>query len=161
MYIPQLLYSCPYRLATVSQLLAMADSLQSQSQSYFTTGGLPPISSSRRQAPSGYDHRFFLQLNPCGHRPYVTYSLTRGWVCLLWICFAFVKCTYRTCNIGLHGYGESLFFPGSGQSDKSDNFEWRTSHQFSGVSLRAEPHLYVSAAAVYRAHSPVSKCHLH
>jgi hypothetical protein len=27
---------------------------QSQSQSYFTTGGLPPISSSWRQAPVGY-----------------------------------------------------------------------------------------------------------
>jgi hypothetical protein len=26
---------------------------------------------------------FFLQLTPCGHSPYVTSSLTRGWVCLL------------------------------------------------------------------------------
>jgi hypothetical protein len=40
-------------------------------------------------------HNFFLQLNPCGHSPYVTSSLTRRWVCLLWIGFAFVKCTYR------------------------------------------------------------------
>jgi hypothetical protein len=41
------------------------------------------------------DHyqRFFLQLNPCGNSPYVTSSLMRGWVCLLWICLAFVKCT--------------------------------------------------------------------
>jgi hypothetical protein len=31
---------------------------------------------------------FFLQLNPCGRNPYVTPSLTRGWVCLLWIHFA-------------------------------------------------------------------------
>jgi hypothetical protein len=42
---------------------------------------------------------FFLQLNPCGHSPYVTSSLTRKWVCLLWICFAFVKCTYRTYSM--------------------------------------------------------------
>jgi hypothetical protein len=31
-----------------------------------------------------HDQRFcFLQLNPCGHSPYVTSSLTRGWVCVL------------------------------------------------------------------------------
>jgi hypothetical protein len=44
---------------------------------------------------------FFLQLNPFGHSPYVTSSLTRRWVCLLWIGFPFVKCTYRTYSIGL------------------------------------------------------------
>jgi hypothetical protein len=32
---------------------------------------------------------FFLQPNPCCHNPYVTSSLTRGWVCLLWIGLAF------------------------------------------------------------------------
>jgi hypothetical protein len=32
---------------------------------------------------------FFFQLNPCDHSPYVTSSLTRRWVCLLWICLAF------------------------------------------------------------------------
>jgi hypothetical protein len=31
----------------------------------------------------------FFQLNPCGNSPYVTSSLTRRWVCLLWICVAF------------------------------------------------------------------------
>jgi hypothetical protein len=31
--------------------------------------------------------------NPCGYSPYLTSSLTRGNVCLLWIGFAFVKCT--------------------------------------------------------------------
>jgi hypothetical protein len=36
-----------------------------------------------------YDQRFFLQLNPNGHSPYATSSLTTGWVCLLWICLAF------------------------------------------------------------------------
>jgi hypothetical protein len=42
---------------------------------------------------------------PC---PYVTSSLTRRRVCLLWIGFAFVKFTYHTYSIGLHGYGECL-----------------------------------------------------
>jgi hypothetical protein len=28
----------------------------------------------------------FFQLNSCGNSPYVTSSLTRSWVCLLWIC---------------------------------------------------------------------------
>jgi hypothetical protein len=32
---------------------------------------------------------FFFQLNPCSHSPYVTSSLTRGWVCLLWVCLTF------------------------------------------------------------------------
>jgi hypothetical protein len=54
------------------------------------TGGLPPISSSWRQAP--WDPRpqtFFFQLNPCGHSLCVTPSLMRRWVCLLWVCLAF------------------------------------------------------------------------
>jgi hypothetical protein len=32
---------------------------------------------------------FFSQLKPCRHSPYVTSSLTSGWVCLLWICLPF------------------------------------------------------------------------
>jgi hypothetical protein len=32
--------------------------------------------------------RDFFQLNPCGHSPYVTSSLTKRWVCPLWICLA-------------------------------------------------------------------------
>jgi hypothetical protein len=42
---------------------------------------------------------FFLQLNPYGHNTCVTSSLTRGWVCLLWICLAFVNCTYHTYSM--------------------------------------------------------------
>jgi hypothetical protein len=56
---------------------------QSQSQSYFTTDGLPPISSSWRQSPWGSLPEFSFQLNTCGHSAYVTSSLTRGWVCRL------------------------------------------------------------------------------
>jgi hypothetical protein len=51
---------------------------QSQSQSYFTTGGLSPISSSWQQPLETHGQQLFLQLNTC-----VTLSLTRGWVCRL------------------------------------------------------------------------------
>jgi hypothetical protein len=30
---------------------------------------------------------FFFRLSPCGNSPSVTFSLTRRWVCLLWLCF--------------------------------------------------------------------------
>jgi hypothetical protein len=50
---------------------------QSQSQSYFTTGGLPPISSSWWQAPWVSRPGFFFI---CGHSHYVTSSLTRGFI---------------------------------------------------------------------------------
>jgi hypothetical protein len=60
-----------------------------------------PISSSRRQASWGswQLNIFFLQLNSYRHSPCVTSSLTRGWICLFWICLAFVKCTYRTYSM--------------------------------------------------------------
>jgi hypothetical protein len=57
-------------------------SSQSQNQSYFTTGGLLPVSSSWRQAPWDSRHsNCTFQLNTCGYSPYVISSLTRGWVC--------------------------------------------------------------------------------
>jgi hypothetical protein len=33
--------------------------------------------------------RHFFSTEPCGNSPYVTSSLTRRWVCLLWVCLAF------------------------------------------------------------------------
>jgi hypothetical protein len=39
-------------------------------------------------SPLGLTTRVFFQLNPYSHSPYVT-SLTRRWVCLLWISLAF------------------------------------------------------------------------
>jgi hypothetical protein len=63
---------------------------QSQSQSYFTTAILLPISSSWLQTSWG-SRPEFLQLSPCGHSPYVTPSLTRGRVCLLWIDLAMLR----------------------------------------------------------------------
>jgi hypothetical protein len=94
----QLLRSCliwmvaPFQLSTLaptkSSLHRLTDKAQSQSQSYFTTGGLPPVTLSWRQAP-WYSQRSFFQMNLCGHSLYVTSSLTRKWVCLLWIGLAF------------------------------------------------------------------------
>jgi hypothetical protein len=54
---------------------------QSQSQGDFKTGGLPPISSSWRQATIDSRQGIFFQLNPWGHSPYVTSSLMREWMC--------------------------------------------------------------------------------
>jgi hypothetical protein len=68
----------------------LLNNFQRQSQSYFMTGSLPPISSSWRQAPWDQQPVFF-SLNPCGHSPYVTSYLTRGWVRLLWICLTFCQ----------------------------------------------------------------------
>jgi hypothetical protein len=56
---------------------------QSQSQSYFTTGGLPPISSSWRQVPWDLRPDILFQRNSCGNTPYITSSLTRRWVALI------------------------------------------------------------------------------
>jgi hypothetical protein len=63
--------------------------LKSRSQSQFTTGGLPPISLSWCQAPWDPRPEFSShQLNPYDTNPYVTSSLNRRWVCLLWISLA-------------------------------------------------------------------------
>jgi hypothetical protein len=56
-------------------------------ESYFTTVGLPPISSSWRRAPWDSRPEYFLRLNTCSHSPYVTPSLMSGWVC----CFQLLK----------------------------------------------------------------------
>jgi hypothetical protein len=56
-----------------------------QSQSNFMTGGLPPISLSWRQTPWGSRPVIsYLQLNPSGHSPYVTSSLSWRWVVQCW-----------------------------------------------------------------------------
>jgi hypothetical protein len=80
---PSLLFRFPYNWLCQSQI---------QSQSYFTTGDLPPISSSWRQSP--WDARpdiFFFQMNTFGNAPYVTSCLTRGWVCHLQLLLVFVS----------------------------------------------------------------------
>jgi hypothetical protein len=62
---------------------------QSQSQIYFMTGDLPPISSSWREAP--WDSRsviLFSNWTLRGYSPYVKSSLTRGLVCRLQLLLA-------------------------------------------------------------------------
>jgi hypothetical protein len=64
-------YSIPPSTRTLTQ------PNQSQCQSYFTTGGLPPVSSSWRQAPWDPRPVIFFYLNTWGDSSYVTSSLTR------------------------------------------------------------------------------------
>jgi hypothetical protein len=45
---------------------------------------------------------FFLQLSICSYSPYESSSLMRGWVCILWTGFAFVKWLYHTYSRCLH-----------------------------------------------------------
>jgi hypothetical protein len=100
----------------------------------------------------------FLQLNHFGNSPYVTSSLTGEYVCVLWISFAFVKCTNRTLYLRSTWLCGMPFFPGIDRPDESDNLEWRTSNMIRDLSLRAGPNLY---AADYWAHSAASKFHFH
>jgi hypothetical protein len=64
---------------------------QSESQSYFTTGGIPPINSSLRRTPWDSRPELFSQLNTCGHSPYITSSMTWGWVCNLQLLLALAR----------------------------------------------------------------------
>jgi hypothetical protein len=59
---------------TINWLSWSQSQSQSQRHSYFTTGGLQPISSSWCQATWDSWPETFLQLNPCGQSPYVTSS---------------------------------------------------------------------------------------
>jgi hypothetical protein len=73
-------YFMTHCLVSSSSTAISRDSLSSdliQNQSYFTTGGLPPISSSWRQAPWGPRPEIFFQQISYDNSPYVTPSLTR------------------------------------------------------------------------------------
>jgi hypothetical protein len=118
MQYPQSLYSYPYGLAIVTQLLMTATS-GITNHDCVLIGWLSAITEGRVRVRvtlrlalycqsvlpgakplEGHDQRIFSsKLNPCSHSPYVTPTLARGWFWLLWIGFAFVKCTYRTCNM--------------------------------------------------------------
>jgi hypothetical protein len=66
-----------------------AGNCQSQSQRYFTTGGLPPNQFVFALNPLRLTtSNFIFQLNTCGYSHYVTPSLTRGWVCCLQLLLA-------------------------------------------------------------------------
>jgi hypothetical protein len=79
---------------------------RSQSQSHFTTGGLPPISSSWRQASWDSRHsNFIFQLKTCDYSPYVVTSLTRGWVCPLQLLLVFASAVIiRSESCGTHDH---------------------------------------------------------
>jgi hypothetical protein len=61
-----------------------------QSQSYFTTVSLPPISSSWPTAPWDSRPDFLFSIEHL-HSPNVTFSLTRGWVCRLQLLLALAR----------------------------------------------------------------------
>jgi hypothetical protein len=76
-----------------------------QSQSYFTTGGLPQISWSWRQSSWYSRPAFFSQLNTFGNNPYVTSSLTRGWGCRLQLLLTLARgVILRPESRGTHGH---------------------------------------------------------
>jgi hypothetical protein len=115
------LCSRPSRLANVSQLtlrlastsheppILLIDWSQltaaSQSQSYFTTGCLLPISSSWPSWHQSHDQRLFSQLNSCDNSHYVTSALKKRRVCLYEYSYAwsFVKHTFEPNDRGRGG----------------------------------------------------------
>jgi hypothetical protein len=77
-----------------------------QSQSYFTTAGSLPISSSCLQAPwdSWYSNFIFLP-NSCGCSPYVRSFLMREWVCHLKLQLVFASAVILGSESrGTHGH---------------------------------------------------------
>jgi hypothetical protein len=68
-----------------------------QEQSYFTTHCLPPFIESWPQSPCdwGLESLIFIYLFIYFSIETLQTPLTRQWVCLLWICLAFFKCTYH------------------------------------------------------------------
>jgi hypothetical protein len=78
---------------------------QSQSQSYFTTGGLPPISSSWPQAPWGSRPEIFF---PNGTLAVIVWR-EDGVVSYEYAC-PIVKCTYCFCNIRIYNSSVSPGF---------------------------------------------------
>jgi hypothetical protein len=78
----------------------------SQSQNYFTKGGLRPIGLSWRKGPWDSRHNnFIFQMNTCGYRSYITSSLTRGWVCRLQLLLALASAVIlRSESHGTHDH---------------------------------------------------------
>jgi hypothetical protein len=66
--------------------------------------GLRPISSPSRQAHLRLTTSNFFQLNTSGHCPYVTSSLTRGWLCRLQLLLALARAAIRSETRGTHDH---------------------------------------------------------
>jgi hypothetical protein len=80
------------------QPLVLLDRIN-QSQNYFTTGGLPPVSSSWLQPLETHDQGFYFCNWTLAMLVLMQHPLWWGWVCLLWIWLALVKCTCRTYSM--------------------------------------------------------------
>jgi hypothetical protein len=66
--------------------------LANQRQIHFTTGGLQPINFVLATSPFRHTTRIFIyQLNTYEYSPYVTFSLTRAWVCRLHLLLVFAS----------------------------------------------------------------------
>jgi hypothetical protein len=70
-------------------------------------------------SPLRFTTRDYFSLNPYGHSPYESSSMGLSLMNRLHLCQEYVS--HIQHSIGLHGYGECLLFPGSGQSNESDN----------------------------------------
>jgi hypothetical protein len=95
--------------SVVNQIMCPPQQICKQRQrdckSYFTTGGLPPISSSWRQAPWDSRPSIHFQLNTCCHNSYVISSVTRGWVYSLQLLLTFASAfILRSDSRGTHDH---------------------------------------------------------
>jgi hypothetical protein len=133
---------------------------QSQIQSYFTTGDLPPISSSCRRATRDPRPDFFSLLNTCGHSPYtnITFSLTRGWVCHLKLLLALdsaftVRSKFRRTrdHILLSQIWDFPFF----RLLRLAGLRWKYSTRWPTTDLRT--FFYISGRTEERAQPPTSR----
>jgi hypothetical protein len=80
-----------------------------------TAGCLLSVSLSSHQSPRGSR-----QLTACSCSPHITFSQTRGWVCLLWIGLTSVKCAHRIYSVLLN----ICCFCAIYKSCSGPDFEW-------------------------------------
>jgi hypothetical protein len=74
-------------------------------RSYFTSGGLPPISFSWRQTIETHGQNFYFPTETSCYSPYVTVSLTRGLVCRLQLLLHFASAVIlRSESHSTHDY---------------------------------------------------------
>jgi hypothetical protein len=109
-------YRLPRTPLPVSDYLAPNPWIQLalSSQSYFTTGGLPPISSSWRHALWNSRHsNLIFQLNAWGYIPNVASSMTRELVCHVQLLLALVSAIFSSLSLSNlcspHDLVETLF----------------------------------------------------
>jgi hypothetical protein len=79
------LLSLPCRVQLSTELYSKSKSKSKFLYDWWFTANQFVLASSPLRRTTSY----FFQLNSCDNSPYVTSSLTRRWVCLLWICLTF------------------------------------------------------------------------